>query len=60
MDRELARSGWTMFSVLVVRKVSVSVHIEAGAFTPTLTLKMSRYRAISTIRQNIPVRIIVR
>jgi len=51
MDLELVRSRWTMWDALAMRQVSVSVDTEAGVFIPTLTLKMSRYRATSTVRQ---------
>jgi len=44
-----------MWRALVMRRVSVSVDTEAGVYILTLILKMSRYRAISTHRENTPV-----
>jgi len=48
-------SGWTMYSAVDMRPVSVSVHTEAGEYIHPLTIKMSPSHAISTRPLNTPV-----
>jgi len=55
-EQELVRYGWTMFNVLAMRRVSVNVDTVAGVYMTTIILTMSRYLAISTQGENMPVR----
>jgi len=55
-DQAADRSGWTMFSVLVMKQTLQSVDTEDGELTTVITARMSPYRVLLTTRRTMQVR----